>query len=430
MKTFIRIFSFLSAIIVLSSCMDRYTEVFTANTPVYMGYDDLRKAVKKSNSRDLVKPGKIYFKDNYLFIVEEMKGIHIINTTTPSNPVKSGFIEIPGCMDIAIRNSILYADSYVDMVAVDVSDLGNIREVARVKDIFPYTVPPADNDYRIAEIDKEKGVVIGWEIKKVRQEMEYQNFPVYPVYLMYSEKMDLASYSSSGGVNSSSGSSFGVGGSMARFGLYGNYLYTADNNTLYMFDVTDPSSPFSIGKQGLSWQTETMFIYQNHIFFGTTTGMQIYNLDIPTAPKYVSSFVHATSCDPVVISDGYAYITLRGGRACNNSNINRLDVVKLNTDLRNNTLVASYPMAGPYGLGIDGDILFLCDGDAGLKIFNAADKLRISENLISTFKNINTYDVIPVNGYLFMIGKNGFYLYDYSNLQNIRQIGFIPVVND
>jgi len=85
-------------------------------------------------------------------------------------------------------------------------------------------------------------------------------------------------------------------------------------------------------------------------------------------------------------------------------------------------------MQGPLGLGIDGDILFVCDGDAGLKVFSVVDKTRVTSNQIAIFPNIKTYDVIPVNGYLFMIGKDGFYLYDYSNIQNIFLKGQIMVV--
>jgi hypothetical protein len=429
MKTTIRLFSFIFISLFIASCADRYVEVFTANSPVYMSYENLRKSVKQSASRDLVNPGKIYFKDNYIFIVEEMTGIHIINASNPASPQKIGFIEVPGCVDIAVKNSTLYADSYVDMVAIDVSNLSNIREVSRVQDIFPYTVPPADNEYRIAEVDKELGVVTSWEVKKVKQEMDYVYYPVYPIaFGGMKESMDLASYSSGGVNGGSQGSTFGVGGSMARFGLYGDYLYACDNSKLYMFNVKADASPTSLGNQNVGWQVETMFIYDHFMFFGTTTGMQIYDLTVPTVPNYVSSFRHATSCDPVVISDGYAYITLRGGRTCNNSTINRLDVVKLATDLKNNTLVASYGMNGPYGLGIDGDVLFLCDGDAGLKVFSVTDKLKIDSNQLAVFANIKTYDVIPVNGYLFMIGDGGFYLYDYKNLKDIKQIGLIPVV--
>ena len=84
-------------------------------------------------------------------------------------------------------------------------------------------------------------------------------------------------------------------------------------------------------------------------------------------------------------------------------------------------------MSGPLGLGIDGDVLFLCDGDAGLKVFNVSDKSKIDSNRIALFPDIKTFDVIPLSNYLFMIGDDGFYLYNYSNLQDIRQIGHIPV---
>lgn len=83
-------------------------------------------------------------------------------------------------------------------------------------------------------------------------------------------------------------------------------------------------------------------------------------------------------------------------------------------------------MYGPQGLGIDDDLLFICDGDAGLKIYNAADPLAIVQ--LAIFPSIHAYDVIPMNDYLFMIGEDGFMLYDYSEIQDIKQIGIIPVV--
>ena len=53
--------------------------------------------------------------------------------------------------------------------------------------------------------------------------------------------------------------------------------------------------------------------------------------------------------------------------------------------------------------------------------FDVTDKLHIDDTMITRFSGINTYDVIPVDGYLFMIGKDEFYQYDYSDLYDIRQ---------
>ncbi|MFW5773371.1 MAG: LVIVD repeat-containing protein [Tangfeifania sp.] len=424
MKTIRNIFTLFIFTALFSSCMDEYTEVFTANSPVYMSYEDLREAVKLEVARDLENPGKIYFKDGYIFINEELKGIHIIDNRNPENPENIGFIEVPGNVDIAIKNNTLYADSYIDLVAIDISDVNNPQEVHRVEDIFPYTTPPpADEDYRVAKVDEEEGVVIDWEIKKVRQEMEYHYYPIYYGFRTAENAMSDGGFS---GGQAQQGSTFGIGGSMARFGLYSDYLYAVDHSTLYMFDVKDDENPHSIGNQNVGWDVETMFIYDGHMFFGTQSGMRIFSLGVATVPEYLGQFWHVTSCDPVVVADGYAYVTLRGGNQCG-SNVNRLDVLELSDDYKNTTLLQSYPLNGPYGLGIDGDILFVCDGDAGLKVYDVSDKLHIDENMIARFPNITTYDVIPVNGYLFMIGDDGFYQYDYSDLNDIRQVSFIPV---
>ena len=155
MKHIKLLFYFIS-VLVLTSCMDTYTEEYMANVPVYMSYDKLRSAVKASPAKELEKPGKIYYKDNYLLIVEKFKGIHVIDVSNPSKPQNKTFVEIPGCVDIAVKNNILYADSYVDLVALDVSDITKIKEVNRLKDIYPYAVPPTDNQLRIGKVEKEK----------------------------------------------------------------------------------------------------------------------------------------------------------------------------------------------------------------------------------------------------------------------------------
>ena len=103
----------------LTACMDKYTETSIVNSPIYMSYEALRSAVKSTSPQTLANPGKIYFKDNYLFVVEKLRGIHILDLTTPANPKNIGFIEVPGCIDLAIKKNILFADSYVDLVAID-----------------------------------------------------------------------------------------------------------------------------------------------------------------------------------------------------------------------------------------------------------------------------------------------------------------------
>jgi uncharacterized secreted protein with C-terminal beta-propeller domain len=85
-------------------------------------------------------------------------------------------------------------------------------------------------------------------------------------------------------------------------------------------------------------------------------------------------------------------------------------------------------MREPYGLGIDDEILFVCDGKDGLLVYEASDLASIPQKKIAQFPNIDAFDVIPFQDYLFMIGDDGFYQYDYSNLQNVYEVSFIPVM--
>ena len=158
------------------------------------------------------------------------------------------------------------------------------------------------------------------------------------------------------------------------------------------------------------------------------SGMLVYSLENPVVLQHKASYWHITACDPVVVESGYAYVTLHTGVQCRNQSINRLDVLKLSDVYRIITPVNMVSMTEPYGLGIDKEMLFIGDGKAGLKVFDVTDKKKIENHLIARFPSIQAFDVIPVNGYLFMIGNDGFYLYDYSNPKQIKLIGKIPVV--
>jgi hypothetical protein len=137
-------------------------------------------------------------------------------------------------------------------------------------------------------------------------------------------------------------------------------------------------------------------------------------------------FTHARSCDPVVVDDTLAYVTLRSGSRCGGIQ-NLLDVVNIK-DVYKPTTVASYFMTDPHGLGKSGDLLFICDGYAGLKVYDASDPKQILGHLIYTYSNINAYDVIPIGKVLVLIGDDGLFQYNYSDVKNITLLSTISVV--
>jgi hypothetical protein len=218
----------------------------------------------------------------------------------------------------------------------------------------------------------------------------------------------------------------GVGGSMARFGIKDNVLYIIDNNILKVLDISDKTTPVKVNEIYPGWNVETMFIDGNHMFLGTTTGMSVFDISNATSPSSLSFFTHARSCDPVIVDDTLAYVTLRTGTNCGGS-LNVLDVVSIK-DITKPKTVISYFMTNPHGLGKDGDLLFLCDGSAGLKIYDASNPKLLDANMVYRYPNIDAFDVIPIGKVLVLIGDNGLYQYNYSNIKNITLLSTISVV--
>ena len=70
-------------------------------------------------------------------------------------------------------------------------------------------------------------------------------------------------------------------------------------------------------------------------------------------------------------------------------------------------------MDEPYGLGIKGDQLFVCDGASGLKVYNKSDVSNLQ--LLQNYASINAYDVIPLGDKLLMIGANTLTQYSYTD---------------
>ena len=410
--------------ILFYSCDDTTYKEYKGYAPVYLSYEDLRSAIAQEQNVELKNPGKIYFKDNYIFIVEQLTGIHVYDNTNPGSPVKKVFVKLPGVVDISISGYIMYADSYVDLVVLDVQDIDNIHEVGRIKDILPYTVPPYKTDFPAAYIDKDKGVVISWELRTIKEKIN-NNPNAYPIYypsgIAYMDKAN-----SSGASSGVSGSGVGIGGSMARFGIKDKVLYIVDKNTLKVFDISNKTAPVKVNDIYPGWNVETMFLTEKKMFLGTTTGMAIFDISNPSSPVSQTFFTHARSCDPVVVDDTLAYITLRTGNNCG-GNLNCLDVVNIK-DITKPTMVISYFMTNPHGLGKDGDLLFICDGFDGLKVYDAADPKQILGHLIYTYPNIKAFDVIPIGGILVLIGDDGLYQYNYSNVKNITLMSTISVV--
>ncbi len=362
----------------------------------YKTADEMReKSIELQGAKKLTNPGKIYVKDDMILINEMGKGIHLVFNENPAAPKKVGFIKIPGNIDVAVKGDIIYADNYMDLVTLNTKT----GEIKRVKNAFK-------------TFEKER-----------REQLLAINNGAEPMG-MTGTRFQAVSH----GAPTQGGNPVGTGGSMARFTIVDNSLYVLDGNNMIVYDITDAENPKKMNEIAMDFNVETIFPHEGQLFIGGTEGMYIYDNSDPTNPRFLSKFEHAVACDPVVVAGDYAYVTLRSGGPCNRA-INQLDVVNI-SNLQNPTLVKNYEMHNPHGLSVQGNTLFLCDGNQGLKVFDVENKNAILDNLKFADRDIRkAYDVIPnmENGTLIVVGKEGIFQYDMMDPEKLQRISQITI---
>lgn len=382
---------------------DMVTEKYTFFRPVYKTKAEVKANIESAMAVNISTPGKLFVKGNYAYLNEINKGIHIIDFSNPSSPKNVAFINIPGCEDMAVRGNYLYADCYTDLVTMDISDPLHIVVKQFIEGVFPHRA------YVGGFVADTNRVITDWVRVDtvVTHRMEKRPQWIFATDVLMS--FAVSNYSSSG---SSSVVTNGTGGSMARFSLMGERLYTISWNDMKVFNTSDASTPVYVKTIPMSQgNIETIFPYKDKLFIGSQSGMFIYNASDPDNPVKQGQFSHARVCDPVIADDHYAYVTLRSGTSCGGFT-NQLDVVDIN-NLSTPVLVKSYTLTSPFGLSKDGNILLICDGKDGLKIFNAANASNVTQT--GKVSGIETYDVIAWNGIALTVAKDGLYFINYSN---------------
>jgi hypothetical protein len=226
-----------------------------------------------------------------------------------------------------------------------------------------------------------------------------------------------ASCSESGGSLESGMSSDGKGGSMARFCIMDDILFTVDNSTLKSFGISNPENPvfFENRTQHLGFGIETIFPMDTLLFIGSQTGMHIYRIVNGQYPNHLSTTQHITSCDPVVAQGEYAYVTLNSNNTWCGRNTNLLQIYDI-SNLEMPVHIKDIRFISPSGLGVDGNKLFVCD--RGLKVFDITDPtspLFVDDFYSADIDGVSdAYDVIPLGGNLILVASGGIYQLDYT----------------
>jgi hypothetical protein len=388
------------------------TYTYTLYTPIYQLKQSVLAAINGDPLQPIDSLGKIYIKDNLIFLNDVDKGIHVIDNSDPTHPTQIAFLNIPGTQDIAIKGNTLFADMYSDLLSIDITDLHHVQINTMLPALF------TDRQYVNGYSMDSNQVIVNW-IKKDTTVTVPANYyyPPNGIYWGYSNN-------SFAPAASSAANQVGVAGSTAKMVLINNYLYAiTEMHMLGSIDITNPKAPVLASNFDAGFDLETIYPFKDKLFLGSDIGTFIYDISNPANPTQTGQFTHGQACDPVITDGTYAYITLHAGTSCGGAS-NELDVVNVQ-NLSEPSLVRTYPMTSPEGLSKDGNLLFVCDGPNSVRVFDATapDNLK----LLSLVNAQGPYDVIAANHDLLVVGSQGLNQYYYGDAGDIRQLSFYAI---
>ena len=133
--------------------------------PVMMTRADLEASFAIEPARIIEKPGKLWVYNNFILLIEQYRGIHVIDNSNPNNPQRIAFLRIEGCTEIAARQGILYANNAVDLIGVKAnSDFSAMELMSRNRDVMPHINSPEPwaDEYYTNRLPDDM-VIVRWE---------------------------------------------------------------------------------------------------------------------------------------------------------------------------------------------------------------------------------------------------------------------------
>ncbi|WNJ16030.1 hypothetical protein [Pontibacter sp. G13] len=393
-------------------------------TPVYLTQAEFLETVGVEAPREMAEPGKIYVKDDFLFVNELGRGVHIFDNKNPQSPQAIAFLNVPGASEVAFTCDQLIVDASTDLMVFDLTTPSQPVLASHLPNVLPQRL--IFNGYTA---DPSKGRIISWE-SRIREGNYECNQEIPTIWEMNAVDPQTAAEEGNN-TRTMAPASIGKGGSLSRFALLGDKMYVVSTTELSTYRLSDCGVSHKIGTENLFFgigEAEMVSTMNDILMIGGTEGVAFFGTE-SDHPEFLSTFQHMQACDPVVGADGIAYVTLRDGEGspCGNNFTNQLDVLSLENP-RNPVLMRSFDMTNPHGLGIEGNTLFIADGRDGVKVFDATNPFEVGDKLLKVLPGMKAVDVIPFNGILYTVGESGVSMYDYSDLDNISLLSEIPAV--
>ncbi|MCB0687036.1 MAG: hypothetical protein KDC53_10935, partial [Saprospiraceae bacterium] len=121
----------------LGSCDDETCErevTYTKATPVFGQIDKYRLPITNTRIAPIVNPGHYILIDTILFVLDIDRGIHVVSS---QNSQHINYINIPGIREFVIEDDTLVANSYYDVLQIDIARPQHAKLIYREEEAFP-----------------------------------------------------------------------------------------------------------------------------------------------------------------------------------------------------------------------------------------------------------------------------------------------------
>lgn len=330
---------------------------------------------RTDSSSGLQKPLNMSLQDSLLVVSDAANGVHVYNVGDLAAPVHKLHIPLEGNTGTALKDNVLYANGYGTL----------------------YVIRLEGDSYEVVN------------------SIESRYPPMFDDVVMRSDYGGLWSCSCAGRSSmlepktaTSSGPS--TGSSYATFAVVGSYLYYLNLYSIVTMDITDAEHPVEVSRVPLTGDIETLFPAEDYLFVGGGRGMYILGRSDPGKPALLGLVQHFEACDPVVVADTLAFVTLRSGNGCGQTRSVLLSVNIKNP--ANPVILTEKPVLTPYGLTIDERLLYLSSGQFGFGLIDVTSPAQ--PFFVAKWPTWPAKDFIWRDNTLFVMGFDDLKIFDVS----------------
>lgn len=394
---------------------------YEAYEPVYMTRAKLESSIKILQPQKIHSIGKVISHNNYIFVNDPGKGIHIINNHKPKAPKTVAFLQIPGNYDIAIQNNLLFADNATDLLAFSIKNINVPVLLSRSRDAFEEVFPEGNPHFY--HLDPHLGIIVDWKLQHVVEKLDPDGFPEF--FTSNGNTIELTTTDFSKKHITRPFHPSGLSNSLSRLRVSNNQVYTLLGKSIGVYQFTNPIAPIKLNTIATNKTAETLFLHKEMLFAVGKKETQLFSLEKPESPAFLSSTEHWTSSSSAVLHNKKVILTHHTSTD-NKTESDQLSVLDLQ-NVYEPKVQFSFAMTNPLGLALYKQHLYICDGNAGLKIHKSDTSQKMTSRAEMQYPEIHAVDIIPLKNTLLLIFDDGIKQYAVEKNNTLKEISLISI---